>query len=68
MGTKILIPYGGITLIEKILINMERKSSRPTIRRALSGAKPKKSKEKEYNLIRSIALNYGGIEDKRGLK
>lgn len=68
MGTKILISYGGITLIEKMLIDMKSKSSRPTIRRALSGAKPKKSKEKEYKLIRAIALKYGGIEDKGGLK
>ncbi|MCK9164067.1 MAG: hypothetical protein M0O93_06955 [Bacteroidales bacterium] len=64
MATQILIPYGKMQVIEDKLMILKAPASRPTIRRALSGAVPKKSKIKEYKLIRAIALENGGAEIK----
>lgn len=64
MATKIIVPFGIMQLIEKKIIALGTPASQPTIRRALSGAVPKKSKIKEYKLIRAIALENGGAEIK----
>ena len=64
MATRILVPFGMMTLIESRLKICKAPASQPTIRRALSGAVPKKSKIKEYKLIRAIALENGGAEIK----
>lgn len=64
MATKILVPYGKMQMLEKKLKVLNAYASRPTIRRALSGLDAKKSKQKEYKLIRAIALEIGGAEIK----
>lgn len=64
MATTILVPQGVMRLIEEKLCVLNTPASQPTIRRALSGAVPKKSKQKEYKLIRAIALENGGAEIK----
>ncbi|MFV0500037.1 MAG: hypothetical protein ACK5MH_00410 [Bacteroidales bacterium] len=64
MASKIIVPYGKMQVIENKLMILQSPASRPTIRRALSGAIPKKSKQNEYKLIRAIALELGGAEIK----
>lgn len=64
MAIKIMIPFGGMQLIEKKLIALNTYASQPTIRRALRGEVPKRSKQKEYKLIRAITLEIGGMEIK----
>lgn len=65
MATQIIVPYGKMQVIEDKLIILNSPASRPTIRRALSGATPKKSKTNDYKLIRAIALENGGAEIKK---
>lgn len=62
MATKIIVPFGVMQLIEEKLKVLETYASQPTIRRALRGETPKKSKQKEYKLIRALALENGGVE------
>ncbi|MFV0598782.1 MAG: hypothetical protein ACK5M0_03545 [Bacteroidales bacterium] len=58
----IIMPHDGITLIEKKLISLNIKTSRPTIRKALKGMKTIKAMEDRYRIIRTIALELGGAE------
>ena len=65
MGTKILVGFGVMKKIEEKMKVLGLPTSQPTIRRALSGATPKKSKQNEYKLIRAIALELEGAELKK---
>lgn len=62
MNSEIMVPFGKKAEIEKKITAMGAYASQPTIRRALRGLVPKKSKIKEYRLIRAIALESGGVE------
>lgn len=64
MTTKIMVPHGGMKMIEEKLSALDRRVSQPTIRRALRGKTPMKSKISEYKLLRAIALEIGGMEIK----
>ena len=62
MTTKIMVPHGGMKIIEEKLKALDRRVSQPTIRRALRGKTPMKAKINEYKLLRAIALEIGGME------